>query len=67
MKTFQEIREAKKPKGKIVFNKKIDRVPVIITKGTKGFDVHIDGDFLDTFKSQKEAEKTATTVVKELK
>jgi hypothetical protein len=40
---------------------------VVITKGTKGFDVHIDGDFLDTFKSQKEAEKTAQTVVKELR
>jgi hypothetical protein len=67
MKTFQEIREAKKPQGKVVFNKKINKVPVVITKGTKGFDVHIDGDFLDTFKSQKEAEKTAQTVVKELK
>jgi len=67
MRTFKEIREAKKPKGKVVFNKKIDKVSVVITKGSKGFTVHIDGDMLDTFKSQKEAEKTAATVVKELK
>lgn len=69
MKTFQQIREAIKPKskGKVVFDKKIDRVPVRIEKDAKGFHVYIDGDFLDTFKSQKEAEKTATTVVKELR
>jgi len=67
MKTFSDIREAVKPKGKVVFNKKIDKVPVKITKDPKGFTVHIDGDLLDTFKSQKEAEKTAQTVVKELR
>ena len=67
MKTFQDIREATKPKGKVVFNKKIDKVPVKITQDTKGFSLYIDGDLLDTFKSQSEAEKTAQTVVKELK
>lgn len=67
MKTFRDIREASKPKGDVVFDKKIDKVPVKITKGSKGFTVYIDGDMLDTFKSQKEAEKTAQTVIKELK
>lgn len=66
MKTFSQIREAVKPKGKTVFNKKIDRVPVKIVQDSKGFVLYIDGDMLDTFKSQKEAEKTAQTVVKEL-
>jgi len=68
MKTFQQIREAIKPKtkGKVVINKKIDRVPVRVEKDAKGFHVYIDGDFLDTFKSQSEAEKTAATVIKEL-
>jgi hypothetical protein len=64
MKTFQDIREST---GKVVFNKKIDNIPVKITKDSKGFSVYIDGDLLDTFKSQSEAEKTAQTVVKELK
>lgn len=63
MVNFKQIREA----AKIVFNKKIDRVPVKITKDTKGFTLFIDGDRLDTFKSQSEAEKTAKTVIKELK
>ena len=36
-------------------------MPVKITKDPKGFSVYIDGDLLDTFKSQKEAEKTAQT------
>ena len=47
--------------------KKINRVPVKITKTSKGFVLHVDGDMLDTFKSQSEAEKTAQTVIKELK
>ena len=63
MKTFQQIREG----AKVVFNKKIDKVPVKIVKEPKGFAVYIDGDLLDVFKSQSEAEKTAKTVIKELK
>ena len=64
MKTFRELRELTKPKGDVVYNKKIGRVPVKISKDEKGFHVYVDGDFLDTFKSQKEAEKTEQTVVK---
>lgn len=69
MKTFSEIREATKPKskGKVVLNKKMNRVPVRIEQDAKGFHVYVDGDFLDTFKTQKEAENTAQTVVKELR
>ena len=67
MKTFYNIREAVKKKDNVVLNKKIDRIPVKIVKDTKGFQLYIDGDFLDTFKTQKEAEKTAKTVIKELK
>lgn len=66
MKTFQTIREAVKSKEQVVFNKKIDRVPVKIVKVSKGYDLFVDGDRLDTFKSQAEAEKTAKTVIKEL-
>lgn len=67
MKTFGQLREAIASKGKVVFSKKIDKVPVKIVKDSKGFVLYIDGDILDTFKNQKEAEKTAQTVVKELK
>ena len=37
MKTFRDIREASAPKGDVVFDKKINRVPVKITKTSKGF------------------------------
>jgi hypothetical protein len=63
MKTFQEIREAK---DKVVFNKKMSGYPVVITKTSKGFHLTIDGDSVDTFKSQKEAESTAKQVLKDL-
>lgn len=71
MKTYRDILselKGRKPKGDVVFQKKIKRIPVLITKekGTLPFVVYIDGDRLDAFKSQKDAEKSAMQVVKEL-
>lgn len=63
MKTFQQIREAK---DKVVFKKKMSGYPVVITKTEKGFHLTIDGDSVDTFKSQKEAAATAKQVLKDL-
>ena len=65
---LQELSEAKKPKGETVFNKKIKRIPVLIVKekGINPFVVYIDGDKLASFKSQKDAEKSAMKVIKEL-
>ena len=63
MKTFQQIRESK---DKVVFNKTMSKYPVVITKTAKGFHLTIDGDSVDTFKSQKEAESTAKQVLKDL-
>jgi len=68
LKSFKQVREAKKSvKGDITFSKKIDGIPVKIVNVPKGFTVYIDGDELDTFKTQAEAEKTAKTVIKEIK
>lgn len=70
MKSYKQILSElkKKPKGDVVFDKKIKRIPVLIVKekGTLPFVVYIDGDRLDAFKSQKDAEKSATKVIKEL-
>jgi hypothetical protein len=63
VKTFKHLRESK---DKIVFNKKMSKYPVVITKTDKGFHLSIDGDSVDTFKSQKEAESTAKQVLKDL-
>lgn len=68
-KTFKYIRElaGRKPKGDVVVNTKIDRIPVKITKEKNDFVVYIDGDRLDSYKSQKEAEKMAKEFVKQYK
>jgi len=71
MKTYKELLselKGRKPKGDTVLNKKVKGIPVLITKekGSLPFVVYIDGDRLDAFKSQKDAEKSAMQVVKEL-
>ena len=67
MKNFSSLRESTS-KGKVVFKKKINRIDVVITKetGRLPFVVYIDGDKLDAFKNQKDAEKSATETIKEL-
>jgi len=69
MKTFRQLREKlnRQPSGQMVFNKKMDRIPVSIHKEKSGFVVHIDGDRLDAYKTQKEAEKMAKQFVKTYK
>jgi len=69
MKTFSQIREltGRKPLGKPVFDKKINRVPVKIHKEMNKFVVYIDGDRLDAYNSQREAEKAATEFMKQYK
>ena len=69
MKTFLDLRElaGRKPEGKIVFNKKMKGVKVVIHKERNGFVAYIDGDRLDVYKSQKEAEKAANEFMKQYK
>ena len=67
MKTFKDIREAKKsPSGDIVVDKKIKRIPIKVMKDKKGFTAYIDGDKLDTFRSKKDAMKSIQMAIKEL-
>jgi hypothetical protein len=67
--TFKELIEKldRKPTGEVVFNKKLGRVPVKIHKEKNGFVVYIDGDRLDAYKTQKEAERMAAEFVKQYK
>ncbi len=54
------------PPGDHVFDTKVNRHKVMVHKNKQGkFDVYIDGDKLDTFKTQKEAEKAGTAFAKE--
>ena len=68
-KTFRQLREklGRHPSGEMVFNKKIGRMPVMIHKEKAGFVVYIDGDRLDAYKTQREAEKMAKEFVKQYK
>ena len=66
MKTFSELREAKSY-GKPVVNKRIGKSKMTIVKEPKGFCVYIDGDKLDVYRNQKEAEKAGMTFIKQYK
>jgi hypothetical protein len=68
-KTFRQLREklGRHPSGEMVFNKKIGKMPVMIHKEKAGFVVYIDGDRLDAYKTQREAEKMAKEFVKQYK
>ena len=66
--SFKEIREAKTkmPPGEHVFDTKVGKVKVMVHKDAKGFTVFIDGEKLDTYRSQKEAEKMGVAFAKEM-
>ena len=67
MKSFKQIRESKKmPAGEHIYSKKVNKHTVMVHKDKKGFAVYIDGEKLDTYKSQKEAEKMGTSFAKEM-
>ena len=74
MKTYRQILESiqelkKLDQGELVYNKKIKRISVEIYKQKKGnlpFVAYVDGDKFDAFKSQKDAERSAQKVIKEL-
>ena len=76
MKSFAELREATKVnrgmspgkplQGEIVFKKKMGKYPVAINKDKGGFHTYIDGDLLDTFRSQADAMKAIKTTLKAL-
>lgn len=69
MKTFKSLREltGRKPAGQVVFDKKMNRIPVKITKEQNVFVVYIDGDRLDAYKTQQQAEKMAKEFIKQYK
>ncbi len=65
MKYFTEIRN-KTPKGELVYTKKHKKETCAVYTTNKGFVAYIDGDLLDTFRSEKDAVKSVETAIKEL-
>ena len=64
MKYFTELRK-KMPPGEHIKDFKVDRVPVMIHKDKGKFIAYVDGDKLDAYRTQAEAEKAATQFVKQ--
>lgn len=68
MKNFKGLRsELIEAKKDIVWSKKINGVPVDIHKHNDKYIVKIDGDTLDSYKTQKEAEMMAKKFVDQYK
>ncbi len=69
MKTFSQIREfrGRAPKGKQVYDKKIKGIHIMVHKDQGKFVTYVDGDRLDVYRSQKEAEKAGLEFVKQYK
>lgn len=70
MKTFKQLiteaRMGKNTPGEHVYDKKVNNKKVMIHKDKNGFTVYIDKDKLDTYRSQKEAEKMGIAFAKEM-
>ena len=62
MKTFREVRNKK---DKPVYSKKMNGFQVEIRKNSGSFEAYVDGDMLDSFKSQNDAVKAATEFIKQ--
>ena len=65
MKSFTEIRK-KSASGEVVYDKKIKRMPVKIMKDKDGYTAYIDGDRLDTYRSERDAKRGIDFAIKEL-
>ena len=63
MKSFKDIREAK---GQPVFKKKYGKIPTEIKKEGGKFVAYIDGDRLDSYKSEQDAKKSIEVTIKAL-
>jgi glycine cleavage system protein P-like pyridoxal-binding family len=69
-KTFKHIREVVKkgmPPGVHVYDKRINRISLMIHKEKNMFVVYIDGEKLDAYRTQREAEKMGKEFIKQYK
>ena len=62
--SFKELRES--TEGKLVHDKKYGKYKAQIYKDGAKFHAYLDGDRLDTFRNQQDAEKSIETMVKAL-
>jgi hypothetical protein len=65
---FRELREKTKTKlkGSPVSSGRTKRIAWEISKDSRGYHAYIDGDYLDKFRSERDAKKSIDTAIKEL-
>ena len=66
MKIFSEIRK-QQPSGEEVYSAIKNKLKVKILKDKKGYTAFVDGDRLDTFRSERDAKKGIDLILKGLK
>jgi len=66
--SFKTIRERvnKMPPGEHVSDKKVGKYKLMVHKHRGKYDVYVDGDKLDTYRSQREAERMGNDFIKQL-
>jgi hypothetical protein len=69
MKTFKQLRESrgKMPPGQHVSDMKVGKNSIMIHKDKGKFVAYIEGEKLDSYSSQKEAERMAQEFIKQYK
>ena len=66
MKTLAEIRKQKPSGGEEVYSATKNRMKVRIVKDKNGYTAYVDGDKLDTFRSEKDAKRGIDMILKGL-
>jgi len=69
MKKFSQIRElaGRGLKGQKVYDKKVKGISIMVHKDQGRFITYVDGDRLDAYRNQKEAENAGLEFVKQYK
>ena len=66
-KQFKEAMKKGMPDGVHVYGKKINKVSLMIHKEKNLFVVYVDGERLDSYKTQREAERMGKEFIKQAK
>jgi len=64
MKNFKDFRSKKE---KPTFSKRVDGISLEVFKNNGRFEAYVDGDMLDSYKSQNDAVKAAQSFIKQYK
>lgn len=67
MKTFKQLYERKMPPGEHISDMKVSGINIMIHKDKGKYIAYVDGDKLDSYPTQQQAERMAKEFVKQYK